>query len=72
MDVQKVLDKWRCEKAITSKKGENSIKAIGSAEGTGRLVGTSISVVVILLLALSPLLVGSAVGWQCLVVIRAI
>ena len=59
LDGKPGLTQEQSDEITAARKSEACIKAIGSAEGTGRLVGTSVGASSFLLLVLFPLLVGS-------------
>ena len=58
LDGQPGLTQQEAADITATRKSEACIKAIGSAEGTGRLVGTVLVLVLLLLLPLSLILVG--------------
>ena len=73
LDGRPGLTQDQSDEITAARKSEACIKAIGSAEGTGRLVGTSVGAAAAPTLVLFPLLVGSLLaGWLCLVVIKAL
>ena len=63
IDQQPGLTQQQAEEITAARKGEACIKAIGSAEGTGRLVGTSIGASAAPTLSTIPFVGWVAAGW---------
>ena len=63
VDMSPGLTQQQADDIITARKSEACIKAIGSAEGTGRLVGTSVGASVAPSLNSIPFIGWVAAGW---------